>query len=281
MTTNQGPARPPVSERHGGLLTTYADGTPRVSYALIDRDGAVIKQLDAERVFYAASTVKIGVMIATLREIESGNWSLDDEITVTHEFASVAEGAERFVMEREATDPGLGTPGDVVRRGRVLDRMMSVSANCATNILFEELGAARVKRAFTDAGVYDTCMDRPYSDAAGLEAGISNRSSALGLARLVAALLRGELLDAQHTDYARRLMSNREDPVIAGLAQRLGSQEHPVFIGSKGGEVSGIVHDVAFIERAGDVHILAVCTSGFTSGQGNAVVRTVAEALLL
>ena len=269
-----------VSEAHGGLVTTYSDGIPRISYALVDAHGTVLLENDSERVYYSASTVKIGVLVAALRAVQNAEWSLDDQLTVTHDFAGVAKGAGRFVMEAGSTDPGLGEPGDTVSRARVLERMMTVSANCATNMLFEELGHERVLAAFTDAGVHDTCMDRPYSDAAGLEAGVTNRASALGLARFVAALTRGDLLDETRTEYAKRLMRMRQEPVIATVAEHFESVGDSVSIGSKGGSVSGIVHDVAFIEHAGETRCLAICSRGFTDGQGQTVVRAVARAVL-
>ncbi|HIY67163.1 MAG TPA: class A beta-lactamase-related serine hydrolase [Candidatus Agrococcus pullicola] len=272
--------RPPVHDQHGGLVTSYSDGVPSISYALVDEHGDVLQQSDAERVYYSASTVKIGVLVAALRQVQRGVWGLDDELTVTHEFASITPGAGRFVMEPGSTDPGLGSPGDVVSRARVLERMMTVSANCATNMLFEDLGHDRVSAAFTDVDIYDTCMDRPYSDLAGLEAGVTNRASALGLARFVAALARGELLDKEHTDYAKRLMIRREEPVIASVTERLDTGSGTVTVGSKGGSVSGIVHDVAFIEHAGETRCLAICSSGFTNGQGEAVIRAVTSAIL-
>lgn len=270
-----------LSDEDGGLVTTYSDGVPRISYALVDEQGRVLQQYDAERVYYSASTVKVGALIAALREVQGGRWSLDDACTVTHEFTSVAPDAGRFTMDSDQTDSGLGKPGDTVSRAAVLERMMTVSANCATNMLFEELGAENVAAAFADAGVTDTCMDRPYSDEAGLEAGVTNRASALGLARLMAALIRGDLLGPAWTAYAMQLMRGREEPVIAVVARQLEAESgRHVDVGSKGGEVSGIVHDVAFIEHAGSVRCLAVCTSGFSSGQGVAAIRAVTAAML-
>ena len=40
-----------------------------MAYALVDADGHVLRAFDAERVFYSAATVKLGVLIAALREV--------------------------------------------------------------------------------------------------------------------------------------------------------------------------------------------------------------------
>ncbi len=265
----------------GGLVTPYSDGIPMISYAMVDRDGRILRAYDAERVYYSASTVKVGVLVAALREVQSGAWRLGDEKVVTHEFASIVPKAGRFVMEAEETDPGLGVPGDVVTRARVIERMITVSANCATNMLFEELGPEKVRAVSLDAGVPDTGMDRPYSDEAGLEAGVTNHASALGLARLMAALVRGELLEPQWTEYAKQLLRDREEPVIGEVAAELAARiGEPVDSGGKGGAVEGIAHDFAFVERNGETVCLAVCTRAYTDPQGTAAIRAVASALL-
>lgn len=270
-----------LDEEVGGLVTPYSDGIPMVSYALVDLNGRILRQYDAERVYYSASTVKIGVLVAALREVQSGAWKLDEKKTVTHEFASILPEAGRFVMEAEETDAGLGVPGDIVTRARVIERMVTVSANCATDMLFEELGPEKVATVFIEAGVPDTGMDRPYSDEAGLQAGVTNRASALGLARLMAAIVRGDLLDPEWTAYAMQLMRERENPVIGAVAAELAARDGTtVDFGSKGGGIDGIAHDFAFIERDGTTICLAVCTRAYTYEQGRALIKAVTAALL-
>lgn len=259
----------------GGLVTPYSDGIPTISYALVNQFGEVLREYDSQRTYYSASTVKVGVMVAALRMVQSGEWSLDDEVVVSHEFASIVPQAGRFTMESDETDAGLGVPGDRVTRARVIERMITVSANCATNMLFEELGPERIAAVFAEAGASDSGMDRPYSDEAGLEAGIANRATALGLARLMAALVGGDLLDPTWSDYAKDLLRRREDPVISLVAAHTGADT-----GSKGGSVDGIAHDVAFVERNGKMHCLAVCTSGYTYQQGTAAIQAITSALL-
>lgn len=272
---------PGLDEEKGGFVTAYSDGVPAVSYALVDAEGEVLREYDAERPYYSASTVKVGVLVAALREVQAGALTLDEEMTVTHEFASILPDAPRFVMELDETDAGLGSPGDIVTRARVIERMTTVSANCATNMLFEELGPQKVAQVFIDAGVPDTGMDRPYSDEAGLQAGVTNRASALGLARLMAALVRGDLLDSEQTEYAKQLLRRRENPQISAVAADIGARTGvTVDTGSKGGGVDGIAHDFAFIERDGEMLCLAVCTRAYTYEQGAATIRAITAALL-
>lgn len=270
-----------LNEDLGGFTTAYSDGVPVVSYALVDHDGRILRQYDAERPYYSASTVKAGVLVAALREVQSGAWSLDDEKEVTHEFASILPEAGRFVMASSETDQGLGVPGDIVTRARVMERMITVSANCATNILFEDLGTEKVAQVFIDAGVPDTGMDRPYSDAAGKDAGVTNRASALGLARLMASLVRGELLNPEWTEYAKELLRQRENPQISAVSADIGAKTGAtVDSGSKGGGIDGIAHDFAFVELNGTMYSLAICTRAYTYEQGAAAIRAIASALL-
>ena len=265
----------------GGISAEQSDGVPMISYALLDSSGTVLRQYDAERIYYSASTVKVGVLIAMLREVQNGTVSLDDEITVTHEFTSMDRAAGRFVMEEEETDPSLGKVGDIVTRAWVLNRMTTVSANCATNICFEELGAEKIAAVFADAAAPESGLGRPYSDAAGEAAGITNTASALGLARLMAALVRGDLLDPEWTRYAMQLLHDREDPVISTVANELASKRgESIYTGGKGGSVDGIKHDFAFIQSDSGTLCLAVCTRAYTIPQGAAAISAIAHALL-
>ena len=264
-----------------GIISEYSDGNPRISFALVDSAGTPLRAYAAERVYYSASTVKLGVMVATLRHIQRGIWALSDEWLVSHEFASIVPGAQRFTIPLDETDPGCGTPGDTVTLGHLLDRMTSVSANCATNRLFEALGVEAVSAAFGDAGIYDTGMDRPYSDVSGLQAGITNRATALGLARFMAAITGGQLLDVAHTNAAVAYMRKCEEPLIgAVLAERAARSGIRLDHGSKGGTVEGIVHEVAFVERNGERLCLAICTRGYSEAQGSVAIRAIADAVL-
>lgn len=283
MTTIESSSVPDfgLEEAPGGIVSPYSDGVPTISYALLDGRGEVLRSYDEKRDFYSASTVKLGVLIASLREVQSGAWSLDDEWIVTHEFTSIVPEAGRFVMEEEETDPGLGIPGDAVTLAWVLNRMTTVSANCATNMCFEALGAEKVAVVSDDAGAPETRMGRPYSDAAGLAAGFSNTASALGLARLMAALVRGELLNAELTAYAMDLLHKRDDPVISTVANQLSEHDgFSVYTGGKGGSVDGIKHDVAFVRRGDETFSLAVCTRAYSIPQGAAAISAIANALL-
>ena len=264
-----------------GIVSDYSDGTPVISYALVDADGSVLREQNASLPYYSASTVKVGVLVAALRRVQAGEWRLDDPHIVTHEYASIVPDAPRFTIEIEETDPGLGAPGDTVTLAHLLNRMTTVSANCATNMLFEALGADRIAAVSLDAGAPDTGLDRPYSDVAGLEAGVTNRASALGLARLMAALVRGALLDAEHTAIAMQRLREREEPVISTAAQTFGERAGvAIDTGSKGGSVDGIAHDFAFISRDGIMQCLAVCTRGYTYEQGAAAISAITAALL-
>ena len=49
--------------------------------------------LSADTVFHAASTMKVPVMIEVLRRAQAGAFSLDQEILLVNQFASLADGS--------------------------------------------------------------------------------------------------------------------------------------------------------------------------------------------
>lgn len=266
----------------GGVESDYAHGDPQLSFAFLPA-GEEASFLRAETVYYSASTVKVGVLVAVLREIAAGNLRFDQHLTVTHTFESVAPGGGSFVMEDEETDPGMGEVGSWCTLEHALTRMITVSANCATNMLFALVGAEKIQQVFVDAGASDCAMRRPYSDSAGLVAGVTNSASAAGLARFWLALGEGRLLPAELTEYAIQLCARVTEPVLAdgirSAAMRAGISPEQILIASKPGSVTGIEHDAALIRWGQKQAALAVCTSGMTEEEGHAAIRAAAEAI--
>jgi hypothetical protein len=97
----------------------------------------------------------------------------------------------------------------------------------------------------------------------------------------MAALVRGDLLDAEWTEYAMRLLHRCQEPVISAVVLEQASRRgETVYTGGKGGSVYGIKHDSAFVQRNGETLCLAVCTRAYTDEQGAAAISAIANALL-
>ena len=118
----------------------------------------------ADRVHYAASTMKLPLLVAAYRRHERGELDLDMLVPVHNE---LPVGLRRVgVLPRPLRRPGRRDLGRAsVRRVslRTLARHATVkSGNLATDLLLEHVGTAEVAAVLRDAG----CSPRPCCRAA-------------------------------------------------------------------------------------------------------------------
>lgn len=246
---------------------------PVLAHCELDAAGGTLAGSDPDRVFYAASTIKLGVLIAVLREVDAGRIGLADPLISAHRFASRVPGAPEFGFTPEEIDHGMPAPGETVSVALCLDRMIRVSSNEATNLLVGLVGLDAVTAAFGGLGAGTARMTRLIGDYAARELGFSHEASPRDLAVTVLAIWQGRALSPASTALAVELLSSQEFPVIAA-ALPAGSRW-----GSKSGWVVGIEHDVAAVGEPGSdaVRVLAVCSEGFGSAEaGQAAIRALA-----
>ncbi|WP_125774703.1 serine hydrolase [Antribacter gilvus] len=237
---------------------THSDGVPVVAYRVARAAGEVLAERLPHEDFYAASTVKLAVLVAAARALEAGTATLDEPLTSTHTFTSQVPGAGTYTIEPDDIDPGMPAPGTAMPFGDVVDRMVTVSSNEATNMVVERVGLPAVATALADAGASSSTFGRKYSDLAAEAAGASHRTTAADLARLVGALVAGRLAGPEQTGWMLGLLRRQDDRQLTAAVP------DGVDFGSKSGWVDGIRHDVAFFGDPGpDTLVVAVCTRGY------------------
>jgi beta-lactamase class A len=225
---------------------------------------------------YAASTMKVAVLVTLFRSADAGRLDLDARVPVVNDFASALPGAPRFAM-----DSRYDQDGDVWDRlGRaatlrwLATRMIVSSSNLATNVVLAHVGTVAVGAALRAAGVTHTRIERGIADSAASNAGIDNEVTARDLAVLMGAIACGRV---SATDPAAAA-----DPRIASatacaemvdilLAQRhredLAAGLPPgTRVALKNGWVRGVRHaaGVVFPDDA-PPYALAVCTSNMAA----------------
>lgn len=262
------------------VVSRSSDGIPIVAYALADREGRMLATRDARTVFYAASTVKLGVMLAAVLAAERGELSLDDTLECRHEFAfdpTLEPGSrdgETFVLDPDDRDPEFPADGARASIADLVTMMIRRSSNEATNVLFDRLGASAIAGAFRLCGATSTRMQRRIGEARAVRAGLTNETTAEDLVRVMAGIVGGRMTTQRSGDWMREVLAGQEHPRIGSVVPA-GTPW-----GSKSGDVPGVEHDVAFVGEPRSRRLLAVCTRGFEPEQGREVIRAVAQALL-
>lgn len=253
-----------------------SDTAPAVAFRIARADGELLAEREPDRTFYPASTVKLAVLATVGRCLESGALQLDQPVRSSDTFTSTAPGAPDFRILPGDEDDGMPPAGTPMPLADVAERMIVVSSNEATNLLYDVVGFAAVNQVFADSGARHSQVHRKFSDLAASRAGQpGNLVTAGDLAALMAAVVSGRLAGRRWTDWMCDVLSRQQLGVI-GTRVPAGSRW-----GSKSGWVTGIQHDVAFIGQPGPAAlIVSVCTEGFDEPQGEQCIAALADLAL-
>lgn len=213
---------------------------------------------DDEAQHYAASTMKLALVLAAYRLADAGELDLDQPVSVHDGFSSAA-GVGTFTMDRvDDADPEpwrrLGT---AVALRWLCHRALVRSSNLATNLVLEQVGVAPVAATLAEVGATRSVVRRGIEDAAAREAGLDNLVTAADLARTLQAVATGRAATAAA---CRELMSvlgaqQINDAIPAGLPRG-------VRVAHKSGWVDGISHDAGVVfPDDGRPYVLVVCTT--------------------
>ena len=250
---------------------THSDGVPVVAYRIARASGKVLAARQDHLDFYAASTLKLAVLVAAARELDAGTARLDEVCTATRTFTSQVLGAGEYTIEPDDVDGGLPPDGTPMPLSDVIERMITVSSNEATNIVAERVGLPAVNKVLADAGATSSVFGRKYSDLAAEQAGASHRTTAADLCLLLSALVTGRLAGPERTAWMCELLGRQTDRQLTAAVP------HGVPFGSKSGWVDGIRHDVAFVGEPGpDTLVIAVCTRGYDNRSAEETLRSLA-----
>ncbi len=246
------------------ITATAADDRMTVSIwlgpVLDTPDGPPLVLREAETPHYAASTMKLPLLVAAYRRQERGDLDLDTRVPVHNDFASALDGS-RFSLDRaddqdEETWDRLGTTCTL----RELARHATVkSGNLATNLLLDHVGAGAVADVLTEAGCSSTTvLPRGIEDAAARRAGMDNVVTAADLALVLRGVAAGTLASPATCAAVEEVLAGQEhrDGIPAGLPEG-------TCVANKTGWVDGVCHDVALVRPDGrPAYVLVVCTTG-------------------
>jgi beta-lactamase class A len=232
-----------------------------LSVWLGDLDGRPRFEHDSLAPHYAASTMKLPLVIAAFRRVVRGELDLDMPVRVSGTFASVYDGSPFDLDESDDQDPGTWAAlGDTRTLAELAEQAITHSSNIATNLLLDVVGLGEVAEVLRIVGCSPAMVvGRGIEDAAARTAGITNTVTAADLGLVMAAVGRRE-----PTLGGDQVLA----PVEAMLARQVHVDQVPAGLppgtptASKSGWIPGVSHDVALVRPLGEEpFVLAVCTS--------------------
>jgi beta-lactamase class A len=244
-----------------------------VAYAVAVRDYETGFRfaINADRPFHAASTIKVGILLAVGKAIDDGRIRPGDTLHIRNRFLSAVDGIPfRIDAESDGYPQLHRLVGRTAKVSDLTEWMIVSSSNLATNLLLDYITVDEAQRVLRDAGVEGVDLRRGVDDTKAHNQGFNNQTTATGLLDLFATL-RGDFLAKASRDRAINiLLQQRFNSMIPAPLPAHASVAH------KTGEISTACHDAGIVylpER--EPYILVVLTevAAETNGRREAVAK--------
>jgi beta-lactamase class A len=132
----------PLKTQIQALMSQYQFLTPGVF--LVELDTGNYVDLDGEKVFPAASTIKLPILIAFFEAVDTGKISLDEPLTVGSSNIVGGSGTLQYSRGKQLTALETAT------------KMITISDNTATNMIIDRLGGIKyLNQRFQAWGLHD------------------------------------------------------------------------------------------------------------------------------
>jgi beta-lactamase class A len=207
----------------------------------------------------AASTMKVGILVAAYRAADRGALSLDAPVEVVNDFPSALGDGSRYSDDRDYDDEAQVW----TRLGRrvplrwLMRRMIVGSSNLATNVVLQQVGLPAVAAVWRSCGARTSVTRRGIEDYAARDAGLDNVVTVGDLAALFSAI---------------ELRTAASASACAEMLDILAAQEHRVDLANgvpdgvrvahKNGWIPGARHSAGLVYPAdAPPYVVSVCTS--------------------
>ena len=237
------------------VLAQHPEAT--VAVAVRDPETDVRLDLNAERSFHAASTMKVPVMIEVFRQAQAGRFAMDDSLAVENAFRSIVDGSP-YQIEDDSDDAIYERLGQNMAISDLVYQMITVSSNLATNLLIQHVAADSVQQTIETLGTDSMRVLRGVEDIKAYRQGLSNTATAADLALVLEAIMEGRAVSPQaDAAMVQILLDQRFNTMIpVGLPEDARAAH-------KTGWITAIHHDAAIVyPETGAPYVLVVLTEG-------------------
>jgi beta-lactamase class A len=224
---------------------------------------------------HAASMMKVPVMIQLFRDRDAGRLRLDDSVTITKTFRSIVDGSPYDLDALDDSDSTLYRRiGERESIRNLMDRMIDLSSNLATNMLVELVGADRTQTTMRELGADSIAVLRGVEDGKAYAAGLNNTTTARDLGVIFDAIAEGRAASSESCREMIAVLERQEfnEGIPAGLPP-------DARVAHKTGWITGIRHDGGIVTLPGGRRfVLVVLTRGIEdTATADALIADVAR----
>ena len=262
-------------ERRSEIEKLIAASGAEVSIAYRTLDGAEELSYEIDRVFHAASTMKVAVMVELFRQESAGLLRLNDPLEVRNAFKSVVDDSPYSMdLGEDSDDVVYKNVGKTMTLEALNRQMITASSNLATNLLIDRLGISNIRETVRSLGALGLEVRRGVEDQKAFDRGIVNQTTARGLFVLLDALARGLAVSAEASDRMIEVLAAQRfnDGIPKGLPP--GTR-----VAHKTGTITRLHHDAGIVYAAAPA-VLVVLTRGFENeSESDALIAEITRIL--
>lgn len=228
-----------------GVIEETEAGGGTVGIAVIGPEGETFAH-HGTRLFRAASTMKIPLMVELLRQVDRGVFALDDAYTLTA--ADKTPGSGVLLDLHDGLTPSYRD---------LIYLMISISDNTATNILLDRAGMAAVNATMRDLGMPRSTVARKMRGRAAEPGEAENWAAPEEYAAVLAAILADRAASPDACAFMRATLQKQQNP--RRFARYIPAGGGIVW-GSKTGSIAGVCNDVGYLTTpVGTLIVSAFC----------------------
>ncbi|MDF0555033.1 serine hydrolase [Kamptonema sp. UHCC 0994] len=203
----------------------------------LDLDTGNYLDINGSRIFPAASTIKLPILIAFYQDVDAGKISMNETLVMRPDL--VASGSGTMQDEADWTKFSIR---------ETVDKMITISDNTATNMIIDRLGGiAKVNQRFRSWGLNDTVIRNWLGDFQG-----TNTTSSVDMVRLLAMVAQNKLVSDSSREQVLGLL--RHTTIKTLLPAGIGPG---AIIADKTGDIGFLVGDAGIIDMPNGKRYLA------------------------
>lgn len=244
-----------LKDRIDVLVSEHPESTLAVS--VIDTSTETLLHINGDRLFHAASTMKIPVLIELFRQASEGRFNMTDSIRVVNEFRSIVDG-KTYAIDDDLDDQIYSRLGTNMSLSDLAYQMITVSSNLATNLLIDLVRADSVQNTTERMGTTRMITLRGVEDLKAFEQGLSNRTTSRDLSLVLESIMQDRAVSPEADAEMRSILFDQRfnNMIPAGLPAGTRTAH-------KTGQIKEINHDAAIIyPGGGDPYVLVILIEG-------------------